>query len=108
MRLGDTNMYITLNEISIQVEIVNSNLVHNSKVSGKEDWVHFVLLAKAECVYVQGSADYIDNPSLCKPFDYNLHKILLGQVKQETSGSAQYRVTLIVASCLIPWPSERL
>ena len=37
MRLGDTNMYITLNEILIQVEVVNSNLVHNSKVSGKED-----------------------------------------------------------------------
>ena len=37
MRLGDTNVYITLNEISIQVEVVNSNLVHNSKVSGKED-----------------------------------------------------------------------
>ena len=37
MRLGNTNVYITLNEISIQVEVVNSNLVHNSKVSGKED-----------------------------------------------------------------------
>ena len=34
MRLGDMNVYITLNEISIQVEVVNSNLLHNSKVSG--------------------------------------------------------------------------
>ena len=61
-----------------------------------------------ECVYVQGSADYIDNPSLCEPFDYNLHKILLKQVEQETGGNAQYRVTLIAAGCLTPWPSGRL
>ena len=53
---------------------------------------------------MQGSPDYIDSPSLYEPFDYNLHKILLGKVEQETGGSAQYRVTLIAAGGLAPWP----
>ena len=34
MRLGDTNMYIPLDEIMLQVEVVHPNLVHNAKVSG--------------------------------------------------------------------------
>ena len=34
MRLGDTNMYISPKEIAIQVEVVNSDLIHDSKVSG--------------------------------------------------------------------------
>ena len=51
---------------------------------------------------MQGGTDYIDSPSLCEPFDYNLPKILLEMVKQEIGDSAQYRVTLITAGCLAP------
>ena len=59
-------------------------------------------------MYVQGSADYIESPSLYEPFDYNLHKILLGQVEQEAGGNTKFRVTLIPTGCLAPWPSGQL
>ena len=74
-------MYPPLNEVMVKVKVVHPNLVYNAKVCGQEDGIHFILLAKAQCVYMQDDADHVHGLSFYKLSDYNFKEVLLRKTK---------------------------
>ena len=65
-----------------------------------------MLLAKAQCVYMQNGADDVHGPSFCKLFYYIFKEVLLRKTKQEIGSSTQHRVTLVTTGCLTSWSSR--